>query len=78
MLWNFRRPYSLEIPIFAFGLSFVIILGVLVGEVVPVLGAVVRYKMPGLIFLFATVFMCTDHIKFQRRLPFVRRIIRRL
>jgi hypothetical protein len=78
MIWNFRRPYGLEIPIFAFCLSFVLMIGILVGEVVPVLGAIVRYKMPGLIFLFAAIFMCTDHIMFQRRLPFMRRIIRRL
>ena len=78
MLWNFRRPYGLEIPIFAFCISFVLILGILAGEVVPILGALVRYKLPSLIFLFVAIFICTDHIMLQRRLPFVRRIIRKL
>ncbi len=78
MAWNFRWPYGLEIPIFAFCLSFVLILGVLAGEVVPILGALVRYKMPSLIFLFVAIFICTDHIMLQRRLPFIRRIIRKL
>ncbi len=78
MLWNFRRPYGLVVPIFAFSLSFILILGTLTGEVVPVLGALVRYKTPALIFLFAMTFACTDHVLLQRRLPFIRRILRKL
>ncbi|MCA1751939.1 MAG: hypothetical protein ABR572_05100 [Cryomorphaceae bacterium] len=78
MLWNFRRPYGLGIPLIAFGISFVLALGVLIGGVVPVLGALVRYKMPALIFLFALTFAMTDHIKLQRRLPFIRKIVKTL
>jgi hypothetical protein len=78
MLWNFRRPYGLALPVIAFGLSFAVLLGALTGQVVPVLGAVVRYKLPGLIFLFVTVFACTDHVLFQRRFPWVRRMLRKL
>jgi hypothetical protein len=78
MLWNFRRPYGLAIPIIAFSLSTVLTLGVLIGEVVPVLGAVVRYKMPALIFLFVLLFSLIDHIRLQRRLPFLRKMIKRL
>ncbi|MEM9051336.1 MAG: hypothetical protein AAGC47_04710 [Bacteroidota bacterium] len=78
MLWNFRRPYGLTIPIIAFSLSAVLILGVLIGEVVPVLGAVVRYKMPALIFLFVLIFGLTDHIRLQKRIPIIRKILRKL
>ena len=78
MIWNFRRPYGLSIPILAFCGSFVLILGVLSGEVVPVLGALVRYKLPSLIFLFVLIFALTDHIKLQRRFPIIRRVVRRL
>jgi hypothetical protein len=78
MIWNFRMPYGLVLPIMAFGLSFVLVLGILTGEVVTVLGAVVRYKMPALIFLFVVIFACTDHVLLQRRLPFIRRILRKL
>lgn len=78
MLWNFRRPYGLAVPIIAFGLSAVLVLGVLIGEVVPVLGAVVRYKMPALIFLFVIIFGMTDHIKLQRRFPILRKILKKL
>lgn len=78
MVWNFRRPYGLNIPMLAFCGSFVIVLGVLTGEVVPVLGALVRYKLPALIFLFVMIFALTDHIKLQRRLPVIRRFVRKL
>ncbi|NEN22758.1 hypothetical protein G3O08_04490 [Cryomorpha ignava] len=78
MIWNFRRPYGLSIPILAFCGSFVLVLGVLSGEVVPVLGALVRYKLPSLIFLFVLIFALTDHVKLQRRFPIIRRMVRRL
>ena len=78
MLWNFRRPYGLNIPMLAFCGSFVLVLGTLTGEVVPVLGALVRYKLPSLIFLFVMIFALTDHIKLQRRLPFIRKVLRKL
>jgi hypothetical protein len=78
MLWNFRRPYGLAVPIIAFGISAVLVLGVLIGEVVPVLGAVVRYKMPALIFLFVIIFGLTDHVMLQRRFPFLRKILKKL
>ncbi len=78
MVWNFRRPYGLVVPIFAFSISFILVLGTLTGEVVPVLGALVRYKMPALVFVFAMTFACTDHVLLQRRLPFIRRILRKL
>jgi len=78
MVWNFRKPYGLTIPIIAFSMSAVLILGVLIGEVVPVLGAVVRYKMPALIFLFVLIFGLTDHIRLQKRIPIIRKILREL
>lgn len=78
MIWNYRRPYGLGIPLIAFSLSFAITLGILIGEVVPVLGAVVRYKLPSLIFLFVLNFTLTDHVLFQRRFPGVRKLLRKL
>ncbi len=39
------------LPEYMLGLSFILILGILIGEVVPVLGAVVRYKLPALPFI---------------------------
>lgn len=76
MVWNFRRPYALTIPILAFSASFVIVLGVLTGEVVPIMGALVRYKLPSLIFLFVLLFALIDHVKLQRRFPLLRKVLR--
>lgn len=78
MVWNFKRPYGLSIPVLAFCGSFVVVLGVLTGEVVPVLGALVRYKLPSLIFLFVLLFALTDHVKLQRRFPIIRKAVRLL
>jgi hypothetical protein len=78
MIWNYRKPYGLNIPILAFAGSFVLVLGVITGEVVPVLGAVVRYKLPSLIFLFVLIFGLTDHIRLQRRIPLLRKLVRKL
>lgn len=78
MAWNFRRPYGLGVPIIGFGISFVLCLGIALGSTVPILGALVRYKMPALIFLFAVTFALTDHIMLQRRLPFIRKLVKKL
>jgi len=78
MIWNYRKPYGLNIPILAFAGSFMLVLGVITGEVVPVLGAVVRYKLPSLIFLFVLIFGLTDHIRLQRRIPLLRKFLRKL
>jgi len=78
MIWNYRKPYGLNLPILAFAGSFVLVLGIITGEVVPVLGAVVRYKLPSLIFLFVLTFGLTDHIRLQRRIPLVRKLIKKL
>ncbi len=78
MAWNFKKPYGLAIPILAFSASFALVMGVLTGEVVSIIGALVRYKVPSLIFLFVLVFGLTDHIKLQRRFPLIRKIVKSL
>lgn len=37
--------------LFCFSLSVVLVLGIIIGSCVPVLGAVVRYRLPGLLFM---------------------------
>ncbi len=48
--WRSKGRLLLENELFCFALSFVIVLGVIIGSAVPVLGAVVRYRLPGLMF----------------------------
>lgn len=74
MLWNFQKPRGMGLPIIAFSLSFVLTLGVISGEVVPVLGALVRYKLPALIFLFVLIFALTDDDNLTRRIPILKRL----
>ncbi len=78
MLWNYKRPPGLSLPILAFAGSFVLILGVVSGETVPILGALVRYKLPALIFIFVLIFAAIDHSLLQRRFPIIRKLVRKL
>ena len=49
---KFRKPKPEEYPFLWLSVLFVIVLFTLIGLVTPVLGAIVRYKIPALIFLF--------------------------
>lgn len=55
----------------AFLLSFTLALGGLIGSVVPVLGALIRYKVPGVIALLMILFLVVDWTK----LPLINREI---
>ena len=52
----------------AFCLSFCIILFVVIGLTTPITGAIVRYKIPAIPFLFMAVFMFMDHSKLPKTL----------
>jgi NADH:ubiquinone oxidoreductase subunit 3 (subunit A) len=52
----------------AFCLSFCIILFVVIGLTTPITGAIVRYKIPAIPFLFMAVFMFMDHNKLPKAL----------
>ena len=58
---RYRRP---DLPLLLFFLSFLILLAVLIGWTTPVLGAVVRYRMPLLPFL---IMSCLLVLRPQRR-----------
>jgi hypothetical protein len=73
MLWKPRKPQKSGFMMLSFSLSFVSVLGVLTGEVVPVLGALVRYKLPALIFIFAVLFSLTDFQKIQKQFPILKK-----
>ena len=47
----FIKPHNLAIPDVWYCLSFIVILFVLIGLTTPVLGALVRYKVPALPFI---------------------------
>lgn len=73
-IFFFKRPSSP--PLFWLSIFFVLTLFILIGLVTPVLGALVRYKMPALPFLAAAMLMIIDKEKLTRMLPFIKSLFR--
>lgn len=63
----FKKPNSKELMLVLFSFSFLFILGCLIGLTTPVLGAIVRYKIPLLPFYLIAVFTFVDFNK----VPFI-------
>lgn len=61
IIWNSRRSAHLSFSLFC--ISFVIMLFVLVGISTPVLGGIVRYKVPALPFLWAAILSFSKRIR---------------
>ncbi len=71
-LCGFRRPVDQRPALFYFSLFYVILLFVLLGIMTPVMGAIVRYKIQGLPFLFFVLLSLADRETLTRRMPFLR------
>ncbi len=67
MLFFFKRPQKKAINFIYFALFFTLILGTLIGWTTPILGAVVRYKVPFLPFIFSLIFSCIDFNKINHK-----------
>lgn len=65
----FRRKINWNNQWAIFNWSFVILLAALIGLVTPVLGALVRYKIPFLPFLFVAIFLILDFQIFYNKFP---------
>jgi hypothetical protein len=63
----FKKPNPKEVMLVLFSLSFIVILGSLIGLTTPVLGAIVRYKIPLLPFYLIAVFTFVDF----KKIPFI-------
>jgi hypothetical protein len=55
---RFRKPEKSQVPFLLMILSFVLVLGGIIGSVVPILGAVVRYRIVALPFLVIVCAAC--------------------
>ncbi|HON17680.1 MAG TPA: hypothetical protein PK990_00755 [Salinivirgaceae bacterium] len=66
----FFRKDALKSPLFLFSISFVAILFVVIGITTPVLGALVRYKLPGLIFFISILMLAFDFSKLSNQRVF--------
>lgn len=64
----FRKPGIREWNVLLFCISFTWYLYVLIGTITPILGSLVRYKIPGIPLLLVAVLILTDKEKLLRRL----------
>ncbi|NQY12222.1 MAG: hypothetical protein HRT71_22235 [Flavobacteriales bacterium] len=72
----FRKKWSkVNINLFLFCSLFVITLYSLIGLVTPVMGAIMRYKIPGLPFLIISALLMLDKAKLIDKFPFFKHII---
>ncbi|MFI5219084.1 MAG: hypothetical protein ACHQNT_06310 [Bacteroidia bacterium] len=71
---NFRKIVAN--PLFWFSAFFVVSLFALIGMMTPVLGALVRYKIQALPFLFFIFFTLAEKEKLRKRFPFMKTIIK--
>jgi hypothetical protein len=59
----YKKPTIHQKSILNFGLYFSILLALLIGLTVPVLGAIVRYKVPFMPFIVGNLIVCIDYQK---------------
>ncbi|MEP7169737.1 MAG: hypothetical protein ABI855_10245 [Bacteroidota bacterium] len=62
-------------PMFYFSVIYVVALFILVGLITPVMGAIVRYKIQGLPFLFFIFLALIDKEKLLKRFPFLKSLM---
>lgn len=67
MIFFFKQPSKQQLNFVFFGIFFTLILGALIGWTTPILGAIVRYKVPFLPFLFSIIFSCIDYNKINQK-----------
>ena len=60
-----QKPSKIQLPYIYFSIYFSVLLTILIGLTVPVLGAVVRYKVPFMPFIISALLICTDFQKMK-------------
>ena len=61
--------------IFYFNTIFVFVLFCIIGLTTPVFGAIVRYKIPGLIMLLISLLLLVDLDKIKDKYPLLKKIL---
>lgn len=62
-------------PLFWFGLTFSIMIYILIGLTTPVFGAIVRYKIPALLFIFVVLLIVIDVDKLKNKYHFLNKFL---
>jgi len=70
-----KKMNSAQQNIFYFNLIFVFCLFTLIGLTTPVFGAIMRYKIPGLILLIVSLLLLLDIQKIKYKYPFLKKIL---
>jgi hypothetical protein len=68
---SFRRQEIFRQPVFYFSVIFVLLMFALIGLITPILGAMVRYKVPALPFLLFVFISMYDKEQFRKRFSFL-------
>ncbi len=71
----YRKKTGIHWELTLFCLSFVLILFLITGLTTPVLGALVRYKVPGIPFLLLAFLFLLDEEALKKRFPFLKRFL---
>ncbi len=75
MLFFFKKPNLQEQLFIMFALTFIVYLAVMIGLVTPILGALVRYKLPLLPFILMIIICCLNIEKLIQKIPFLKKIL---
>lgn len=70
-----KKMNTIQKNIFYFNLVFMFCLFILIGLTTPVFGAIMRYKIPGLILLFVALLLIIDIEKIKRKHPILKKIL---
>ena len=70
-LLTFKRSGIVNQPVFYFSIVFVLLMFSLIGLITPILGAIVRYKVPALPFLMFVCIAMYNKEKFQKIFSFL-------
>jgi hypothetical protein len=75
MLFFFTKPDKETFLFLLFALVFILYLSAMIGLVTPILGAIVRYKLPLMPFLFLIFLSCIDREKLINKVPLLNKFI---
>jgi hypothetical protein len=74
-IFNFKKPEKESIYFVLFSLVFIVYLSAMIGLVTPILGAIVRYKLPVMPFLYLVILTFVDKEKLKIKFPFLNKYI---
>ncbi len=75
MFLYYKKPVKDEQKFIMFAMVFIIYLSTMIGLVTPILGAIVRYKLPIMPFIFMLLIICLNRDKLIQKIPSLKNII---